>query len=78
MSTYLVSVKKTVSIVAMSVCNITSSKIKEDSPKNDPRNGEEDRNLVTYVNLNASSSQIQFNVVDMSRSNKHVNAIKLN
>ena len=46
------SVKKTVSIVAMSVCNITSSKIKEDSPKNDPKNVKEkgDRNLVMYVN----------------------------
>ena len=50
--TYLVSVKKTVSIVAMSVCNISSSKIKEDSPKNDPKNVKEkgDRKIVTYVN----------------------------
>ena len=31
------SVKNTVSIVAMRVCSITSSNIKEDSPKNDPR-----------------------------------------
>lgn len=52
------SVKKTVSIVAMRVCSITSSKIKEDSPKNDPKNEKGNRNNVTYVSINANSSQI--------------------
>jgi hypothetical protein len=72
-----VSVKKTVSIVAMSVCNITSSKIKEDSPKNDPKKKKEDRNRVTYVSKNATSSHNTILFDTRSCHNIHVATIRL-